>query len=711
MTIRFASAFLASIPIFLAIAISGCQRDESIAIEETSTATQAETRIGWVDARRLADADSEPGNWMAHGRTSAEQRFSPLDQINDSNVGQLGLAWYTDLDTNRGQEATPIVVDGVMYSTSAWSKVQAVVASTGQMLWQYDPEVPGIWDVRACCGVQNRGVAVWKGRVYIGTLDGRLIALNAETGELVWEVNTTDQAQSYTITGAPRMAGDRIIIGNGGAEYGVRGYVSAYDPETGEQLWRFYTVPGNPADGHEDATQARAASTWTGEWWKQGGGGTAWDSFAYDPELNLVYIGTGNGSPWSRAIRSPGGGDNLFLASIVAVHADTGIYAWHYQTTPGDTWDFTAVQHMVLAELEIDGAERKVIMQSPKNGFFYVLDRKTGELLSAEKVMPVNWATHIDMKTGRPVETPDARYDETLAAKKITPGPAGAHGWHPMSFSRNTGLVYIPVRQSPLVYKLDEEYETKPIGMNLGINFWDPPGEIIDLGPEYGPEFQGSLLAWNPVTQKEAWRVPLSSFENGGVLSTAGNLVLQGNADGELVAYNAETGERLWSAKTQTGVLAPPVTYSIDGEQYVAVVAGWGAIWGNFLGAVLNSDGSKRNISRILSFKIGGKAELPPMTELAAVALPPDNFGTEAQIGAGASLYTRYCSSCHGVGAISGGVVPDVRHSVMTSSPEAFQSIVLEGALLENGMASFAEVLSDEDTEAIRAFIVYQANL
>ena len=694
-----------------AIVISGCQRDEPAVTQDPQVESASpESRTAWVDAARLANADVEPENWMAHGRTSSEQRFSPLDRINESNVGELGLTWYTDLDTNRGQEATPIVVDGVMYSTSAWSKVQAVDARTGRMMWQYDPEVPGIWDVRACCGVQNRGAAVWKGRVYVGTLDGRLIALNAATGELVWEVNTTDQAQSYTITGAPRMAGDRIIIGNGGAEFGVRGYVSAYDPETGEQLWRFYTVPGNPADGFEDETQAMAAKTWTGEWWSQGGGGTAWDSFAYDAALDLVYIGTGNGSPWARALRSPDGGDNLFLSSIVAVTGDTGEYVWHYQTTPGDTWDYTAVQHMVLAELEIDGVEREVVMQAPKNGFFYVLDRKTGELLSAEKIMPVNWATHIDMETGRPVETADARYDETLAAKKITPGPAGAHGWHPMSFNRDTGLVYIPARQSPLIYKLDEEFETKSFGMNLGMNFWDPPGEVIDLGPEFGPEFQGSLLAWNPVTQQEAWRVPLTSFENGGVLSTAGNLVFQGNADGELVAYNAATGERLWSVKTQTGVLAPPITYSIDGEQHVAVVVGWGAIWGNFLGAVLNSDGSKRNISRILSFKIGGAAELPAMPAMSAVPPPPNDFGSDAQIGTGASLYTRYCSSCHGVAAISGGVLSDLRHSAISASAEAFQSVVLEGALLDNGMASFAEVLSEEDAEAVRAFVVRQAN-
>jgi len=691
----------------VSLLVSACQRDEPAA---TPQAQIEERPHAWIDDARIAGADAEPHNWLAHGRTWSEQRFSPLDQVNDGNVGELGLAWYVDLDTNRGQEATPIVVDGVLYSTSAWSKVQAVDARTGRLLWQYDPEVPGIWDVRACCGVQNRGVAVWKGKVYSATLDGRLLSLDAETGELNWEINTTDQEQSYTITGAPRVFDDKLVIGNGGAEYGVRGYVSAYDTDTGEMLWRFYTVPGNPADGFEDETQAMAAETWTGEWWTQGGGGTAWDSFAYDPALNLVYIGTGNGSPWSRALRSPGGGDNLFLSSIVAVDADTGEYAWHYQTTPGDTWDFTAVQHMVLADLEIDGRERKVIMQAPKNGFFYVIDRETGELISAENFVPVNWATHIDPDTGRPVETPDARYDETLAAKKIVPGPAGAHNWHPTSYNPVTGMVYIPARQAPLVYMFDEEFERQSVGMNLGINFWDPPEEIIDLAPEFGPEYQGLLLAWDPVEQQEAWRAPLTAFENGGVLSTAGNLVFQGNADGELVAYNAATGDRLWSAPTQTGVLAPPVTFSVDGEQYVAVVVGWGAVYANFLGAVLNPAGDKRNLSRILAFKLGGTAELPPLPAQPATASPPDPFGSPEQIGAGARLYTKNCSVCHGVGVISGGVLPDLRYSAIADSADAFGGVVLEGTMIDRGMASFAEVLSAEDTEAIRAFIAFQAN-
>jgi PQQ-dependent dehydrogenase (methanol/ethanol family) len=687
-----------------------CQREEPVVESESHAPAPATPTTAWIDDARISNADGEPGNWLAHGRTWSEQRYSPLNQITTGNVGQLNLAWYVDLDTNRGQEATPIVVDGVLYSTSAWSKIQAVDAATGRMLWQYDPEVPGIWDVRACCGVQNRGAAVWKGNVYSATLDGRLLSLNAETGELNWEINTTDQAQSYTITGAPRVFGDKLVIGNGGAEFGVRGYVSAYDTDTGELLWRFYTVPGNPADGFEDETQAMAAETWTGEWWSQGGGGTAWDSFAYDPDLNLVYIGTGNGSPWARALRSPGGGDNLFLASIVAVDADTGEYAWHYQTVPGDTWDFTAVQHMVLADLEIDGRERRVIMQAPKNGFYYVIDRATGELISAENIVPTNWATHIDLETGRPVETPDARYDETLASKIISPGPGGAHNWQPMSYSPGTGLVYIPVKQEPFPYMLDEAYEAKPIGMNLGLNFWDPPTEAIPLGPEFGDFYQGILLAWNPVTQEEAWRVRHTSLENGGLLSTAGNLVFQGNADDEIAAFNATTGERLWSAATQTGVLAPPISFAVDGEQYVAVVAGWGAVTANFLGPVINADGQRQNISRILAFKLGGEAELPPKPALQAGATPPDPFGSEAQVAAGGALYTRYCSVCHGVAVISGGALPDLRRTAMTTSAEAFASVVLDGVYLDKGMASFAEVLSPDDAEAVRAFIVSQAN-
>lgn len=710
MVTRYASITCTIVLALIATILSGCQRQEATVTEEVQPEAQAEaTRIAWVDAERVANADAEPENWLVHGRTWSEQRYSPLNQINESNIDQLGLAWYFDLDTSRGQQASPIIVDGVMYTTSAWSKVQVLDAATGELKWQFDPLVPKEWDVKTCCGVQNRGAAVWQGHVYFGTIDGRLIALNAETGEVAWEVHTTDPSGNYSITGAPRIVKDKVIIGNGGAEYGVRGYVTAYDAETGEQIWRFYVVPGNPADGFENEAMEMAAETWTGEWWENGGGGTAWDSFAYDPDLDLLYIGTGNGSPWSRKIRSPDGGDNLFLVSIVAVRPDTGEYVWHYQTVPGDTWDYTAVQHMILAELEIGGRMRSIIMQAPKNGFFYVLDRETGELLSAENIMPVNWATHIDMETGRPVETPGARYDDIGAAMKITPGPIGAHNWQPMSYSPDTGLVYIPAQQAAFIYKLQSDFAPRNLGLNLGVNFWDPVGEVNELPLEFGPDIQGHLLAWNPVTQQEVWRATQTTLHNGGVLSTAGNLVFQGNTDEDLVAYKATTGERLWSAPSQTSIIAPPVSYSVNGEQYIAVVVGWGGVV-LFYGSVVNPDSTKRNISRVLAFKLGGDIELPPPPARPDPIEPPEDLGNEVQIQAGASLYTRNCAICHGIEAGSAGVLPDLRHSAMIADAAAWRSIVREGTLKDKGMVSFAEIVSEEEAEAIRAYVIRRAN-
>jgi PQQ-dependent dehydrogenase (methanol/ethanol family) len=695
----------------MSMILVACQSEQPAETEAAAPESPpATTRAAWVDASRLGNADAEAHNWLAHGRTWSEQRFSPLDQINDQNVGELGLAWFYDLDTKRGQQASPLIVDGVMYSTSAWSKVQALDAKTGQLKWQYDPEVPKAWDAKSCCGVQNRGAAVWEGRVYAGTIDGRLIALDAETGELDWSVQTTDRTDNYSITGAPRVANGLVIIGNGGAEYGVRGYVTAYHADTGEQAWRFWVVPGNPDDGFENDVMAMAAETWTGEWWTHGGGGTAWDSFAYDPELNLLYIGTGNGSPWPRSLRSPGGGDNLFLCSIVAVNADTGEYAWHYQTVPGDTWDYTSVQHMILADMEIDGQDRKVIMQAPKNGFFYVIDRVTGEFISAENIMPVNWATHIDPETGRPVEAEDARYDELIISKKISPGPGGAHNWQPMSYSPDTGLVYLPAKQEPTTYRINKTFDKWPVGTNFGVDFWNPPDEVAELPPEFGEEYQGYLLAWDPVEQREVWRATHSTFHNGGVLSTAGNLVFQGNIDEHFVAYDAMTGESLWSMFTQTAILAPPVTYAIDGEQYVAIVAGFGSSSALWASEQLNPDGTKRNISRILSFKVGGNVELPPLQEITNLGPVPDDFGSEEQIAAGEILYGRSCGSCHGGKAHGNSLLPDLRHSAVANDPEAWRSVVIEGAFVDRGMVSFSEILSEGDAESIRAYVARRAN-
>src|SRR6478752_4481305 len=436
----------------LCVAMAACspRKQEAVATAATGAAD--------VDATRIINADSEPGSWMSHGRTYSEQRFSPLDSINKTSVGTLGLGWFADLDSNRGQEATPIMVDGVLYVTTAWSKVKAYDARTGKPLWAFDPQVPGEWGVNACCDVVNRGVAVWKGKVFVGTLDGRLIALDSKTGGKLWDVMTIDQSKPYTITGAPRVIKGKVLIGNGGAEFGVRGYISAYDADTGKMAWRFYTVPGNPADGFENPILETAAKTWAGQWWRIGGGGTVWDSMSYDPGLDLLYIGVGNGSPWNHTFRSAGKGDNLFLSSIVALKPDTGEYVWHYQSTPGESWDYTAVQQIMTADLTIDGLKRHVVMQAPKNGFFYVLDAASGELISAEKYAAVNWAERVDLSTGRPVDNPRARYPGGKAAR-LSVGPNGGHVWHPMAFNPSEGLVYIPAQRGPLTYKKDANWK------------------------------------------------------------------------------------------------------------------------------------------------------------------------------------------------------------------------------------------------------------
>jgi PQQ-dependent dehydrogenase (methanol/ethanol family) len=444
--------------------LTACSAENENSVETSINETAQSAPLASETFPTIADAENHPGDWLAHGRTWSEQRFSPLETINTESVENLSLAWYVDLPGSRGQEASPIIVGGVMYTTTAWSIVHALDARTGETLWSYDPEVDRSHAVNGCCDAVNRGVAWWEDRVIVGTLDGRLIALDSQTGEMLWSVLTVDLSQPYTITGAPRVAEGLVFIGNGGAEFGVRGYVTAYDIETGEQRWRFYTVPGNPADGFESETMAMAAETWAGEWWLLGGGGTAWDSMAYDPELGLLYIGTGNSSPWNPQIRSEGVGDNLFVSSIVALDADTGEYVWHYQTTPGDAWDYTATQHMILADLEIDGAMRQVIMQAPKNGFFYVIDRITGEFLSGENFVPVTWADGIDPETGRPNILDSAKYWETGEVSLQSPSFLGGHNWHPMSFSPETGLVYLPAQEISFPYMADNNFESRPRG-------------------------------------------------------------------------------------------------------------------------------------------------------------------------------------------------------------------------------------------------------
>jgi alcohol dehydrogenase (cytochrome c)/quinohemoprotein ethanol dehydrogenase len=663
-----------------------------------------------VDGARPVHADDEPGNWMSYGRTYNEQRFSPLKQIDDKNAAQLGLAWFYKLDTNRGQEATPLVIDGVMYFTTAWSKVVALNAETGTLLWTYDPQVKPEWAVNACCDVVNRGVAAWKGKLFLGTLDGRLVALDAATGKPLWETLTIDPKFRYTITGAPRVVKGRVIIGNGGAEMGVRGYVSAYDADTGKLAWRFYTVPGDPAKPFENPILREAAKTWTGEWWKYGGGGTVWDSIVYDADLDQLYIGVGNGGPWNSKYRSPNGGDNLFACSIVALKPENGDYVWHYQEDPNDAWDYDSDEQMILATLPIDGRPRKVLLHAPKNGFFYVIDRITGKVISAKPYTYVNWATGVDMQTGRPTESPNARYWKQNSPT-IVPGPLGAHSWQPMSFSPMTGLVYIPVNDVGFLYKSDEHFKPSRFGMETGV-------DAVAAGMPQDPKIKsaildtvkGKLVAWDPVQQKQAWAVQRPGPWNGGVLSTAGNLVFEGTAGGRFEAYRADTGEKVWSVDAQTGITAGPISYRVNGQQYVAVLAGWGGVFPMVTGEVSFRSGKVRNISRVLVFKLGGKASLPalPAMEQPVLNPPPSRASTQA-IQHGERLFQSYCASCHGDVAVSGGLVPDLRYSGTLNNDQWFY-VVLNGVLKPDGMVSFKSELSHRDAADIRSYVIFRAH-
>ena len=662
-----------------------------------------------VSGKRIIEANLEPENWMSHGRTYDEQRFSPLNQINPENIKDLGIAWHFTTDTNRGHEASPIVIDGVMFISSAWSMVYALDATSGELLWKYDPKVPKEWGHNACCDVVNRGVAVWKGKVIFGTIDGRLIALNAKDGSLVWETLTIDKNRPYTITGAPRVIKDKVIIGNGGAELGVRGYVSAYGADSGKMLWRFYTVPGNPEEGFENPILEKASETWKGgKWWEIGGGGTVWDSIAYDSELDLLYIGVGNGSPWNRYIRSPGGGDNWFLSSIVALKPDTGKYVWHYQTTPGDTWDYTATQHMILADITINNEIRKVIMQAPKNGFFYLIDRTDGEFISAENYVSVNWATHVDPITGRPVENPEKNYQNKVV-EEIKPGPLGGHNWQPMSFNPQTGLVYIPVQELFFNYGDDPNFVYNKKTWNTGIDIAAtiPPKSQEEL-EELLQAIKGHLSAWDPVTQKEIWRARYDWPWNGGILSTAGNLVFQGTNEGILIAYRADNGEKVWEVDVQNGVGAPPISYSIDGEQYIAVMVGYGGAYPLTAGVPPVHSGGNIN-GRLVAFKLGAISKLPEPKSYADMPQPPPLQADMSTIAKGEYEFHEHCQFCHGAGAVGGGVVPDLQQ-MTKETHTAFLGIVLGGAHKERGMVSFQEVISKEQAEAIHDYLISQAN-
>ncbi len=671
-----------------------------------------------VDDVRLRSAPDEPENWLTYGGSWLEQRYSTLAQINAGTVARLAPAWSFDLDTDRGQESTPLVVDGTMYVTSAWSKVYALDAATGTLRWTFDPKVPGAAGPKPCCDVVNRGVAFFEGRVFVGTIDGRLIALDAATGRKVWSVQTVDPTKMLSITGAPRVARGKVYIGNGGGEFGGRGYVSAYDARSGKLVWRFYTVPGDPAkpDGaaSDDALARIAQPTWFGPFTAYRGGGQVWNAIVYDPDFNQLYIGTGNGFPHNQRFRSAGRGDNLFIASIVALNADTGHYLWHFQETPGDSWDYDSVQDMILADLKMGGRVRKVLLHAPKNGYFYVVERESGKLVSVAPYVPgINWAKSMDRASGRPEVDPAAHYAD--APFTVHPSEGGAHGWQPFAFSPKTGLVYFPASENSMYlvgtpkYEYVEGLDTPGIihGALPPQAAANPSGKPAKGGGKPGGAFgKNYLLAWDPVAQKMAWRADVSG---GGVLVTAGDLVFQGRNRsgtlGELAAFRAGTGEEIWKYPTPNAILQAPMTYAVRGEQYIAAASGAG-------GASILAGGEPahaRQVGRIVAFKLGGIAKLPPDPELAPRPAAPAYHPAAAAIAEGKEHYARLCGRCHGLNMFASNIVPDLRRSAALEDKQAWQAIVLGGALESKGMMSWARYLPPDGAEAIRAYVIDEA--
>ncbi len=697
-----------------ALSLTACNGNDPVAVADSAAgaaagATAAVPDTTSPDDAALANAGNDATEWLTYGRDYAETRFSPLNQINSNNVSDLGIAWTYDTGEVRGHEASPLVHNGVMYFSLPWSIVVAVDARTGAEKWRFDPGVDKGIGWKACCDVVNRGVALYEGKIYVGTIDGRLIALDANTGNTVWDIVTVDQGRPYTITGAPRVADGKILIGQGGAELGARGFLAAYDADTGAEAWRFWVVPGNPADGFENEDVERAAATWSGNWWEVGGGGTPWDSIIYDPEARLVYVGTGNGSPWAHELRSNGEGDNLYLSSIVALNVDDGRVAWYYQTTPADNWDYTAVQPLMLVDLPINGVPRKLIMQAPKNGFFYVLDRITGELISADPYAEVTWASGVDLESGRPIETPQARYNVNEISF-IMPGPSGAHNWHPMSYNPATGLIYLPTLQgTSFPYAMSEGFVHKPGAWNLGVI----NGTMVGVPPrpdsEYtggtGPETRspGALVAWDPIAREPRWVIDYPFQVNGGTLTTAGNLVFQGGADGYLRAFTADTGDGLWQVDLGVGIIAPPVTFELDGEQYLSVLVGWGGSAG-LIGPY--DSGTYKGEGRLWTFKLGGDKNIVPVAGQALGELTEIPFNADAALLArGEDLYVGNGMLCHGAGGISGGSVSDLRH-VAPATYDNIQGIVREGAYTSLGMPNLADWVSADDVDAIKNWLL-----
>jgi quinohemoprotein ethanol dehydrogenase len=655
-----------------------------------------------TEERVLAEA-GEGRNWFLKGGNFRGEHFSPLRSINDDTVAELGLAWSSDLPVPDGISATPIVVDGVIYVSGAYSLVFAIDATSGDVIWQYDPDVrsklaqdPAMsWTARV-----NRGVAVWQGKVLATTADCRLIALDATTGKEVWSQETCDRTLGYAITDSPYVGGDMVFVGNAGSESQKknRGYVSAYDVEGGELRWRFYTVPSDKPKENTSAAMKMAAKTWSGTALEKfGGGGSNWNEMTYDPASGLLFFGTAGALPYPHHVRSPDGGDNLFLSSIVAVNARTGEYVWHYQTVPEDSWEYNATMNIVLADLHIGGKQRQTLLIAPKNGFHYVLDRLTGELIAAEKYAKVNWATHINLETGRPVYDPAAEYwerpDEAVA---IWPNMWGAHSWNAMAFHPALKLVYIPVIDVPNIVS---DYKDGVFDDTLEML------TVID-GRPFDP---GKLVAWDPVENKPRWTVGYDLPFNGGIMTTAGNLVFQGDAHGRFNAYAADSGEKLWSVATGSNITAAPVSYLLEDEQYVLIpVGGGGGI--QFVYPQMHAGDEVEGPTRLMAFALDSKAPMPPVGRaLRELPSQPELDASAEEIEVGRKIFSRQCKGCHGKNAVArfGGSVPDLRYAT-TETHATWHGIVVGGARQVNGMPRFR--LSVEDSEAVRAYVLSCSN-
>lgn len=652
-------------------------------------------------------APVEGADWKLYGLESSEQRYSPLKQINSDTIARLGLAWSMDLPPQaRSMQGTPLAIGGKLYFSTSLSKLYAVDAKTGKLIWEYDPEV-GKEHPRTLRTSQqpSRGIGYFEGAIILAALDGRLISVDAKTGKPNWITDTIDEVDTRkVITGAPRVFDGKVIIGNSGADFGTRGYVSTYDAKTGKFLWRFYTVPGNPADGFEDETQEMAAKTWSGEWWRWGGGGTVWNAITYDKDLKRVYIGVGNSSNYDPAQRSPDGGDNLFLASIVALDASTGKYIWHYQINPSEEWDWKATNDIVLANLDIKGEKKRpVLMQAAVNGFFYVIDRRDGKLLSAEKFGKATWADRIDLETGRPVETENARY--TNGPVTLYPSQLGVHNWQAMSFNPDLGLVYIPTLQQPGKYWTTPEKAKEAKNFTIGAKHYEfALGSRFSLVKLDKDDGTGGLVAWDPVAQKARWKVKYATGWNGGTLATASGLVFQGTADGWIYGYDGRNGKQLWKFYAKNGIIAPPITYLAGGEQYITLLVGYGA-------AAPDDPGWRfgKHLPRVLTFKLGGQAKVPdtppPTFEVNAID-DPDFKIDEASAARGRELWLRNCSICHVPGAATANW-PDLRESPMAHDYDMLLKIVKEGALSSQGMPKFDELTNAQIRDIYMAVKYY----